>query len=54
MNDRRFDEMWGEIKGRVRRILKKDYNSKEEMKRRSWWDKECKEEKNKVKRELKR
>lgn len=38
----------------VKEILEKGCKVKKELKRREWWDKECKEEKSKVRRELRR
>ena len=47
-------ETWGEMKDRIKKVVEGGCEAKERGGKRGWWDEECKEEKNKVRRELRK
>lgn len=42
------------MKGKIKKVMERECKAKEGGRKRGWWDEECKEEKNKVRRELRK
>ena len=51
---RGIQEEWKELRDRINGAIKEVGQGGERRERRGWWDKECKEEKGKLRRELRR
>ncbi|KMQ90929.1 hypothetical protein RF55_9261 [Lasius niger] len=47
-------ETWVEMKGRIKRVMEGGCEAKGKGRKRGWWDDECKEEKNKVRGEVRK
>ena len=52
VGERGVDEEWSELRERIRGAIGRSGKGGETVKKGGWWDRECREEKSKVRREL--